>query len=474
MTLTHEQLQRRVQQGLHVVGVTNSAPTLPILEVTNPLKASMTNTSDASFSTIDRLKGKVIETILPLLNLTSYNNLKRARLIANDYNIQATLLGAKLAQHDQKYNALYTTLTQQLREKEEIYSQKDAHSTQQLAELNHTIIELQSALASQKETLSQALQAAATELQEATTALQVSDVHRQITEENVKHLKERLDYLEWQNKTLLTMLRRYTTLATQTPSVDASSILMMIERVTEQLHDPATRANVRDSMLKYFQNDGDPNFSTVIELFEQADREQVPFWDIRTSARVLSNLIKPERYLEIGTRRGWSLAQVLIEAPQAQCYIFDMWVDKYADAQGSPTHVLEKMQQITGAEPRLVFINGNSHSTLPLFFQGKMGITPPESFDLITVDGDHSLLGAWEDLYDIFPKVRVGGAILFDDLDYAGEPYAGVSEYERDPMPSSVKTLRDVWHQFQARYPNFIFIDCFNLRFQAGIAIRMR
>jgi hypothetical protein len=103
-----------------------------------------------------------------------------------------------------------------------------------------------------------------------------------------------------------------------------------------------------------------------------------------------------------------------------------------------------------------------------------LDVLPPESFDLITVDGDHSLIGAWQDLYDVFPHVRVGGAILFDDLELTGEPSKFDSKYRREPLPESAVTLRDVWHQFAARHPNFIFLDCFNLRFQAGVAIRIR
>jgi hypothetical protein len=58
--------------------------------------------------------------------------------------------------------------------------------------------------------------------------------------------------------------------------------------------------------------------------------------------------------------------------------------------------------------PTIEFINGDSHETLHEFFDGKYG-SHPQEFDLISVDGDHSRLGAWWDLYDLFPHVRLGG-----------------------------------------------------------------
>ena len=37
-------------------------------------------------------------------------------------------------------------------------------------------------------------------------------------------------------------------------------------------------------------------------------------------------------------------------------------------------------------------------------------------FDLITIDGDHSLKGALRDIKNVLPRLKIGGAIIFDDI----------------------------------------------------------
>lgn len=223
-------------------------------------------------------------------------------------------------------------------------------------------------------------------------------------------------------------------------------------------------------------------------LFERrVTKEMATFWDIRMSLNALSRILKPRNYLEIGTRVGWSMAQVMAYTPQTRVYSFDIWVEKYGNVENpGPEFVRNAMRKITSpTEPNMTFINGNSHNTLPQFFQPER-YTPgfqlagprPSAFDLVTVDGDHNLEGAWMDLIAVLPHIAVGGAIVFDDLDITLDSPAIELHSETQypdfyrPMPSGFHSLRDVWNAIKELYPNFTFIETGTQTIAVGIGIR--
>jgi predicted O-methyltransferase YrrM len=55
---------------------------------------------------------------------------------------------------------------------------------------------------------------------------------------------------------------------------------------------------------------------------------------------------------------------------------------------------------------------------LPRLFSQRPDLT----FDLITVDGDHSPRGAARDLQDVLPRLRIGGVLVFDDISHPQHP----------------------------------------------------
>ena len=55
--------------------------------------------------------------------------------------------------------------------------------------------------------------------------------------------------------------------------------------------------------------------------------------EIRTALRAIARAIQPRSNLEIGTRRCWSLAQVLAESPAVHAYAFDWWVEAYGSVE---------------------------------------------------------------------------------------------------------------------------------------------
>ncbi|HSH58352.1 MAG TPA: class I SAM-dependent methyltransferase [Acidimicrobiales bacterium] len=226
----------------------------------------------------------------------------------------------------------------------------------------------------------------------------------------------------------------------------------------------------------------DPALVDTLEAYAVARSRGLPYCDIRVAARLLSAIIRPASYLEIGTRRGWSLAQVFAEAPGVTAYVCDLWIEGYGGFdQGTPAFIVEVLRRAVPQieRPTVSFLSGNSHDILRDWFEGKLQDLPtaPREFDLVALDGDHSRVGVWWDLLDVVDRVAVGGALIFDDLDELGHGEASpvpTSTYERQPLPGSVDTLMDLWLYFQSKYPNFVCWTNVQGKLGAGIALRVQ
>jgi len=142
------------------------------------------------------------------------------------------------------------------------------------------------------------------------------------------------------------------------------------------------------------------------------------YQDIVTALLCLSETLRPRTYLEIGVRRGRSACAVATKSPHCAMFLFDMWIEGYSGLENpGPDFVRNELKTI-GHKGPVSFIDGNSHDTLPAFFARN----PDAYFDMITVDGDHSELGAAQDLCDVLPRIAVGGAVIFDDISHHAHP----------------------------------------------------
>lgn len=214
-------------------------------------------------------------------------------------------------------------------------------------------------------------------------------------------------------------------------------------------------------------------------------------WEIRTALRGLARVLQPRSYLEIGTRRGWSLAQVVSEAPHARIYSVDMWVDNYGGvANPGPGFLRQELARLApDFQGEITFLSGNSHDLLPQLFEGGLPDAPapdelrrqfedrPHQFDLITVDGDHTALGAWWDLLDVMPHVAVGGAVVFDDLidksdELMGDRPASRFAHRYPPLTNFRPSLLDVWQRIKRVFGNFTYLENFAALPPIGVAIR--
>jgi predicted O-methyltransferase YrrM len=146
--------------------------------------------------------------------------------------------------------------------------------------------------------------------------------------------------------------------------------------------------------------------------------------DIRAILHYLAAKTKPATYLEIGVRRGFSMAMVASAAPDCNVFGFDAWVPVYANVDNpGPVFVASEINKFNRSGG-LTFVDGNSRETLPRFFATNPDLQP----DLILIDGDHSAAGALADVQNCLPRLAPGGYLIVDDI-------AGGVETVWDAMP---------------------------------------
>jgi len=188
-------------------------------------------------------------------------------------------------------------------------------------------------------------------------------------------------------------------------------------------------------------------YQTGLERLGEAWR----YADITTVLVAAAQLLQPQHYLEIGVRRGRSMAMVAATCPKCEMVGFDMWMPDYAGIPNpGPDFVRAELAKL-GYIGRLELISGNSHKTLPGYFREH----PKTYFDLITVDGDHTERGAERDLYDVLPRLKVGGVLVFDDINHPLHPY-----------------LAKVWYRVVAGAAQFVTWQFTELGYGVALAVR--
>lgn len=173
--------------------------------------------------------------------------------------------------------------------------------------------------------------------------------------------------------------------------------------------------------------------------------------DLLTILRAVTLMAKPKNYLEIGVRRGRSAAVAAVTCPAVDIYGFDLWMQDYAGMENpGPDFVANELKSL-GHKGNLSLISGDSQQTIPQFFQEH----PDLYFDMMTVDGDHSEMGARIDLENCLSRLKLGGVILLDDIVHPQHRY-----------------LETLWDELITNNDNFSSMKYSELGYGIAFAIR--
>jgi predicted O-methyltransferase YrrM len=174
----------------------------------------------------------------------------------------------------------------------------------------------------------------------------------------------------------------------------------------------------------------DPSLSAYLQKLRRIGAGRERYWDLACALNCLTRVMTPRRYLEIGVRRGKSMVQIAGRVPGCEIVGIDLWIQPYGGVDNpGPDYVRSQMRAV-GHHGALALLSGDSHAVLPQYVHDH----PDVRFDIVTVDGDHTDDGAWEDLRNVAPLVDAGGYLLFDDLIHPAH------------------TLGPVWDRFQAEF----------------------
>ena len=188
------------------------------------------------------------------------------------------------------------------------------------------------------------------------------------------------------------------------------------------LREASRVASVRDMLTVLGKLEPDDHTRYLTEYCTEGLRRYPESWyyaDICTVLLAAARLVGPRTYLEIGVRRGRSMAMVAAAAPEARLLGFDMWMPDYAGMPNPGPDFVRSEIQRTGHHGTLELHSGDSHETVPRF----LAENPELTLDIVTVDGDHSHDGALADLRAVIPRLALGGMLVFDDIIHPLHPY---------------------------------------------------
>jgi predicted O-methyltransferase YrrM len=215
-----------------------------------------------------------------------------------------------------------------------------------------------------------------------------------------------------------------------------------------------TERNVRDALELLEQLEPDDYSVYVSDFYRRGLARYGAQWryaDLVTAALVAGRWLKPKAYLEVGVRRGRSVCAMAKVAPDCDIVMFDMWMENYAGMDNPGPDFVERELDKVGHRGRREFVDGDSHETLGRYFAEH----PDAFFDVINVDGDHSTEGAAQDIADVLPRLKIGGAFLFDDV-----------------ANHHVPGLLEIWKEMVADDPRFSALTFSSVGYGVGVAIR--
>ena len=180
------------------------------------------------------------------------------------------------------------------------------------------------------------------------------------------------------------------------------------------------------------KNPGDTYYECYLGHLQKAGPD---FFDQYNVAWWYGSQFAPRRVLEVGTRTGISLCQLLsamVDHEGVEAHCFDLFNDGFV----TPKLVELNLKALNLPVSAVQFHTGPSAQTVPEFRKQQLSESfATISFDWILVDGDHDKTAARIDLENVVDLVAPGGILVFDDV-----------------APDGCDLL-DVWEAFRADHP---------------------
>jgi len=214
----------------------------------------------------------------------------------------------------------------------------------------------------------------------------------------------------------------------QADTIDPQPAEMICDAVVKL----AGSLNIHQRLLEvYGKIEGDEYLDKDIQTLQSRVRDNQVYWDLCCALAAYTTLHAPTAYLEIGVRRGRSASVVAAINPAIDLYLFDLWHADYAGVPNpGPAFVHNQLDRV-GHRGKRMFHSGYSQETVPAFFSQ---MDRPETFSMMTVDGDHRDEGARRDLDNVIGVLSNDGMLVFDDIVHPTYP-----------------TLCGMWREFVSR-----------------------
>jgi predicted O-methyltransferase YrrM len=168
----------------------------------------------------------------------------------------------------------------------------------------------------------------------------------------------------------------------------------------------------------------DPYIDSLVSALHRHIRDNdASFWNVHVALCYLSKITDPQYYLEIGTRRGRSLFQVLCNSNPKRVVSIDLYIESsFADLKKD----VDKFLQETKRTVDIVYYKERSDSALKKLKDGK------DRFDLILIDGSHEHDDAVKDLSAAHQLLTNKGVLVFDDVGHMPHLMDVVMDFKRD------------------------------------------
>jgi len=194
-------------------------------------------------------------------------------------------------------------------------------------------------------------------------------------------------------------------------------------------------------MLKQI-NPFDTYYEAYLGHLRNAQARKVEFFDMYILLWEIGALIQPKRILEIGSRTGISLCQLLSAYIDQSVIEKIVSVDPHGDGFTSPALIQRNLKYLGLPWDKVQFCVEKSDTAMPRF------IAEGDKFDLIIVDGDHAKQTAMSDLQFAADLIAPNGIIVFDDISPDG------------------CDLLDVWEGWKGQLLNIEKFDLFEERLE--------